>query len=122
METSSLDTGNWNWDGDTASWARFWVIIYPGTRWTDSGQDWGDATNPWGGAVATWGSLAITEEQTRTLRSLIADWKPAGTRCHTIIVATDTASFSPAAPEPNGTWSYWSNRLTTAIYLDGTTT
>ncbi len=122
VETSSLNTGNWNWDGDTASWARFWVVIYPGTRWIDSGQDWGDAANPWGGAAATWGSLTITEEQTRTMQSLIADWAPLHARCHTIIIATDAASFSPSAPEPDGTWGYWSNRLTTALYLDGTTT
>ena len=120
VETSSLNTGNWNWDAEAStSWARFWVIIYPGTRWVDAGQDWGDASNAWGDAVATWGSTTITEEHTRTLQALIADWKPAGTRCHSIILALDPASFSPSAPEPDGTWHYWSNRLTTALYLDG---
>lgn len=123
VETSSLATGNWNWDGEpSTSWARFWVIIYPGTRWTITGQDWGDATNPWGGAAATWGSSTITDVQTKTLRALVADWKPAGTRCHTIVLAFDPASFDPTTPEPNGTWHHWGNRLSTALYLDGTTT
>jgi hypothetical protein len=119
VETSSLDTGNWAWDGDGDKWARFWIIVYPGTRWTITGQDWGDAANPWGGAVATWGSSTITEAQTRTLQSIAAEWKPAGTRCHSIILAFNPATFDPSAPEPNGTWQYWANRLSSALYLDG---
>lgn len=119
VETSSLNTGNWNWDGDTSSWARFWVIIYPGTRWVDTTQDWGDASNPWGNGVATWGSATITEAQTRTLQAIIAEWSPLHAKCHSIILAFNPASFSPAAPEPNGTWTQWANRLTTALYLDG---
>lgn len=118
VETSSLNTGNWNWDGDTDSWARFWVIIYPGTRWIDTSQAWGSA-GTWGNATTTWGSSTITEEQTRTLQAIVADWKPGGTRCHSIILALDPASFNPASPEPNGTWAHWANRLTTALYLDG---
>lgn len=118
VETSSLNTGNWNWDGDTASWSRFWVVIYPGTRWIDTGDDWGDVIE-WGDGATTWGSTGITEAQTRTLQAIVADWKPAGTRCHTIILALNSATFSPSAPEPDGTWGYWSNRLTSALYLDG---
>ncbi len=118
VETSSLDTGNWDWDGDTARWSRFWVIIYPGTRWIDTAQTWGGA-GTWGGATATWGSSTITEEHTRTLRTIVDDWKPGGTRCHTVILALDPASFDPSTPEPDGTWVYWANRLTTALYLDG---
>ncbi len=127
-ETASLNTGNWNWDGDADSWARFWVIIYPGTRWPSSGQTWGSA-GTWGNATSTWGSTTITAEQVVTLRSIVADWKPAGTSCEKIIIALDPASFSPSAPEPDGLWakSYKyvggiavPSRLTTAIYLDGT--
>ncbi len=128
VESSSLATGNWNWDGDTASWARFWVIIYPGTRWGSNGGTWGDYGD-WGDATGTWGSTTITEEQTRTLQVLVADWKPAGTRCQNIIIARDPASFNPAAPEPDGSWGrpykYTGGvavaaRLATALYLDGT--
>ncbi len=118
VETASLATGNWNWDGNTAAWSRFWVIIYPGTLWTSTGDTWGD-DGEWGDADSTWGGTTITEEQTRTLQAIVADWKPAGTKCETIILALDSASFSPAAPEPDGTWNYWGNRLTTARYLDG---
>lgn len=119
VETSSLNTGNWNWDGATTRWFRFWVIIYPGTLWTSTSQVWGTA-GTWGNATSTWGSTTATAEQTRTLRALVDEWKPGGTRCHTIILALNPASFNPASPEPNGTWGYWGNRLTTARYLDGT--
>lgn len=118
-ETSLLKQRNWNWDGNTSAWARFWVIVYPGTRWVATGDKWGSA-GAWGLGSRTWGSLSITSDQTRTMRAIVADEKPAGTYCHSIIIATSTSLFSPASPEPNGTWQYWKNRLTTAIYLDGT--
>ena len=120
VETAILNTGNWNWDGDANAWARFWVIIYPGTRWSDTAQAWGDGVAKWGVAPYTWGSSTITEAQTRTLQALASEWSPLHASCETLILAFDPASFSPASPEPNGTWRQWKNRLTTALYLDGT--
>ncbi len=126
-QTAHLKTGLWNWDGDTARWSRFWVVIYPGTLWPATAQTWGTA-GKWGAATSTWGSTKITEEQTRTLQALVTDWKPAGTRCQNIILALDPASFDPSAPEPDGLWGNWSkvvggvrvaSRLATARYLDG---
>lgn len=124
-----LNTGNWNWDGPIGPrWSRFWVIIYPNGLWLPYPFDWGDAGGQnWGGSEYTWGSTA-TAEQVNTLRSIVADWKPAGTRCVNIILAFDPASFSPLAPEPDGLWGHWSknvagvqvpSRLATARYLDG---
>jgi hypothetical protein len=64
----------------------------------------------------------------RALQSIVADWKPAGTRCVNIILAFDPASFNPASPEPDGNWGKWTkkvagvavpSRLATARYLDG---
>lgn len=121
VETSSLDTGNWNWDGDTASWARFWVIIYPSTLWTAE-STWGSGA--WGDTTGTWGCTA-TPEQATTLRSIIADWKPGGTNGN-IILAFDVASFDETTPEPDGTWGKWyeysagtavASRLSTARYF-----
>lgn len=125
VETSSLGTGNWNWDGNTAAWSRFWIIIYPGTLWTD-GTAWG-APGAWGAVGRTWGST-ITGEQVSTLRAIVADWKPAGTVCPNIILAMDPASFNPASPEPDGKWgkpykysgaTAIASRLSTARYLEG---
>lgn len=128
-QAMSLATGNWLWDTTAASpqWARFWVIIYPtaaGLPWT-VGPRWGDADAIYS-ASRTWGTSA-TPEQVAAVRSIVREWKPAGTRCESIIIAFDPASFDPAAPEPDGTWSLWSkgdprvkNRLDTARYWKGT--
>jgi hypothetical protein len=119
----SLTLGtSWDWDGDAAQWARFWVIIYPDGLWTAEGS-WGSGT--WGDGDL-WGAT-ITADDVATLRALVADWKPAGTTCVYIILALDAASFDPTAPEPDGTWSDWSaaasprapSRLSTARFING---
>ena len=131
-ESYLLDQGNWNWDGEPATkWSRFWVIIYPGTRWTMT-PAWGSVGTAWGAGTMSWGSTA-TSGEVRTVRSLVADWKPAGTRCVSIIVAFDPLSFDPTASlgspgMPDGTWGSPSknvggvqvpSRLETAIYWQG---
>lgn len=100
-ESASLNTGDWDWDGDTARWSRFWVIIYAGSLWAaedtwGSGGTWGDD------ATGTLG-CTVTPQQASGLRSLVSEWKPAGTRGE-IILAFDPASFDPSAPEPDGSW------------------
>ncbi|HXG69982.1 MAG TPA: hypothetical protein VNJ04_05135 [Gemmatimonadaceae bacterium] len=102
VETSSLNTGTWNWEGDLTKWSRFWVIIYPGTRWVAE-STWG--TSLWGDTSGTWGSTAA-QEHVASMRTIVADWKPAGTRGD-IILALDPATFSPTAPEPDGNWGKW---------------
>ena len=131
VETYTLNTGNWNWDSTVPSspqWARFWVIIYPGTRWSHS-ANWGSG-QLWGDTEKTWGTTA-TPSEVAGVRGIVADWKPAGTRCQNIIIAFDPASFNPASPEPDGTWGkphkvvagvHVPSRLTTADYWDGTRT
>ena len=131
VETYTLNTGNWNWDSTVPSspqWARFWVIIYPGTRWSHS-ANWGSG-QLWGDTERTWGTTA-TPSEVAGVRGIVADWKPAGTRCQNIIIAFDPASFNPASPEPDGTWGkpskvvagvHVATRLATANYWDGTRT
>lgn len=129
QEQVTLKAGNWNWDGAAASrWSRFWVIIYPNGLWLPSPYNWGDASGPdWGESLDTIGSTAKPDE-VDTIRSIVADWKPAGTKCVNIIVAFDAASFDPLSPEPNGLWGRNSKnvggvqvpaRLSTARYWDG---
>lgn len=137
-ESYELEKLNWNWDhpeysgrtgwaeSSAGPWARFWVIIYPNGLWTQS-TEWGGTGTEWGAGSGSWGSSA-TAEEVQLVRAIVADWKPANTYCHTIIVAFDPDSFNPAAPEPDGYWRTWSkvvggvrvpSRLTTAIYWDG---
>lgn len=131
-ESMLLAQGNWNWDqaAPAEAWSRFWVILYPNGLWTAGDSMWGaPATQAWGetGPLSTWGSTMMPENAT-SLRFLVSDWKPAGTRCVNIILAFDPLSFNPAAPEPDGLWRRWSKtvggvqvpaRLATARYLDG---
>lgn len=133
-ETSTLDQQNWDWDGTLIGerWSRFWVIVYPNGLWTANSANWGATTfgaSGWGDSTETWG-LTAPNTQVTTMRGIVADWMPAGTRCINIIVALDPNSFDPTAPEPDGLWEHWSKtvagvqvpaRLSTARYLDGVT-
>jgi hypothetical protein len=127
-ETAVLQ-GTWNWDGATARWSRFWVVIYPSALWSISTATWGDAATPdWNPNAGQWG-VDIPREHIRSVQAIVADWKPAGTRCVHIIVAFDPTSFDPASPEPDGTWGGWGKDVggvrvparltTTARYLNG---
>jgi len=132
--SSSLDTGNWNWDGGSLSeWARFWVIIYPanGTMpWAPSGN-WGDAglygDGLFGHSDLTIGTTATTS-QVAAVRQIIRDWSPRHAVCEWIIIAFDETTFTPAgSTDPAGAWGTWSNhtggpvRLASARYWKGPT-
>jgi len=130
--------GPWDWDGNAALWARFWVIIYcpyvdgvldPDAPWGrdgtwNDGELWGDDPS------ASWGSTA-TIEQVQGVRAIIEDWKPAASVCKNVIISFDRTAFDPAdssPPLPDGTWGHWSinaagiqvpSRNEDAIYWDG---
>ncbi len=117
----------WDWDGQPDRWSRFWVIIYPTGIWTVNSDQYADPGNVYAPNDKQWG-VVMPREHIAFVRSIINDWKPAGTRCSNIIVAFDPASFDPTAPEPDGTWGSWGKevagervpaRLSTARYLKG---
>ena len=129
-----LDQGNWDWDGAAASqWSRFWVILYPPTSlWLQDDPAIGDA-DLWAGEIGragyTIGSTA-TRDEVDGVRTLVRQWKPAGTLCLWIILAFAPTSFDPTAgapPNPDGDWGIWHERvdpavpvrLGTASYWDG---
>lgn len=128
----SINQANWDWDSAPDAltrWSRFWVVIYPNGLWT-RGSKYGDG-HKWGDG-RTWGSTASTSD-VASIRGIVADWKPAGTRCVNVILAFDNTSFNPATTRdgaglPNGTWGKWGKvvggvyvpvRLSTACYWDG---
>lgn len=126
-------TSAWNWDGNTARWSRYWLILYPpNTLWqpTDqwgAGDNWGNNTfgNP--DTQVTWGSTAHRDEVDQ-IRTLVAEWQAPHSRCQNIIVAWNDSVFDPAQtapPLPDGTWhnyakivagSYVRSRDPSAIY------
>lgn len=129
-----INEANWDWDGDPYAlfkWSRFWVIIYPNGLWVP-GTKWGDVGAVYGTPGRTWGSTA-TSDQVASIKSIIAERKPAGTRCVNIILAFDNSTFSPTALRdgtglPDGHWGHWSKvsgaeyvpaRLSTARFWDG---
>lgn len=123
---------HWNWDGSTADWSRYWLILYPNGLWTHTGA-WGAGAN-WGPTTfgnPTWGSSA-TREQVQSIQAIVEDMRGPHSTCVNIIIAFDNASFDPtdtAPPLPDGTWgnAYTitaghavPSRLSTAIYWQGT--
>lgn len=109
-------TDDWEWDNQPGSnWSRFWVIIYP----VGGTDPW--ATQLWGQGT-TFGTTA-TVDQVSSVRSIIADWKPAGTTCDEIIIAFDDASLVPGITLGNN-YIPWhlgnvSSRLQSARYWFG---
>lgn len=127
--STNMDTSNWDWDGRSASfWSRFWVIIYPvngsqpwapASGWGDS-ELWDDGTGGgvWGHSSLTIGTTA-TRDQAASVWSIIREWKPAGTKCEWVIVAFDSATFTPdGATNPAGAWAHWSNGAGQPVRLD----
>lgn len=117
---------NWNWDGLTARWWRWWAIVYSSAGPWETEGTWSDGSTSWGDG-GTWGTTATTAE-VETLRAILAQWRSAHALPQWIVVAFDPDSFDPTAPEPDGTWGTWSvddggirrpSRLGSARYIDG---
>jgi hypothetical protein len=100
---------DWNWDGDTANWSRFWPVIH-GHPWVASNRVLGDGSLLDG----TWtlGSNA-TSHEVEDIRSIIRRLRPAHVICPAIIVVMDESVWTPT---PDGTWNIPTNRNTGAIY------
>lgn len=105
------DTSNWDWDGNTADWARFWVVLlgHPFVVWT-----YGES-HTWDGGQ-TWDSTA-TEADFAFLRAVVHKWKPAHVRCQSIIIVFDEAGWE--ANQPDGTWGDPTARFADAVYIPG---
>lgn len=127
---------NWQWDGvaNPPNWGRFWIIVYP--RWLPEPavfEPWG-LPPPLDGELFfdgswVWGTDADPEE-VETLRKIIEDEKPAGTRQEWIVYyffnddGVDPDAFNPLGPAPDGTWYQWGigepydlNRTIEAAYI-----
>ena len=95
----------WDWDGDSANWSRFWVVI--------TGHDW--ELTQWGEGVwgeGVWGCDATIAEA-QTLIRLVRKWKPAHAVA-IIVVVFDLDAWD--SDQPDGTWGDPANRNTAALY------
>lgn len=112
----------WNWDGDSASWTRFWVVIYAPGLCTDEGT-WADTSSAktgegfWGDLPHTLGT-SLTTDQIETVRSVISRWNAAHAVCQNIIIAYSLDTYQGLAPA--GNYVRWSNRDPYCAYIDGT--
>jgi hypothetical protein len=83
---------NWDYDGRTAQWSRWWAIVYvPASfvsmRKYDDGCRWDDGT-VYDGVLA-----AVSAD----IVAMFLEWKAAHSRLQAVILATDPASFDPTA-------------------------
>jgi hypothetical protein len=104
---------NWNWDGQTTQWSRFWVIVYTDQLGLDAAEDWDDGQDWDGGSL--WGG-SLTFAQITDIVDGIREAKGAASILWGLILASDPASFDPTASVvvdptgwstlPNGKWGY----------------
>lgn len=96
---------NWDWDGDTSPFSRYWVILYvPTALWNGDGL-WGQGTGTWGDG-GVWG-LNATHEQGKSIVAIIKEWNPPHAQCAGILITWDNFSFDPTGSGsgfPDGTW------------------
>jgi hypothetical protein len=110
-----VENDDWDWDGNTGAWARFWVVLtgHPFTH--EAGIEYDDGSlyddgHPWDGLGANTTHLA-------DIRQIIRQWKPAHTWCSHIIVVTDPGTW--AVEQPDGTWGDPTQRSGAAVYWNG---
>ena len=83
---------NWDYDGQTYKWSRFWVILYvPSSIFALARYD--DGTLYDGGAVYDGMIIQIA----RDIAGMILESKSGHSRLQAYILATDPASFDPTA-------------------------
>lgn len=113
-----VSTVSWNWDGSTAQWSRFWVLIYNdvlGVTGTDLEvlRTATDVLEP----TRFVGSDATIDFS--KLRSIMEDFRDPHTHCVHIMPILDDTNFW--ASPPSGNWDRWENRSNYALYWEGTT-
>lgn len=102
----TLPAKNWDWDGKSNLWARFWIVLYASDYgWTEEGT-WGDGT-VWGDDGHGIGST-VPWRVVQDVRGIISEWKSAHSVCVNVILSFDDTAFDPSGPPgpplPDGTW------------------
>ncbi len=84
---------NWNYDGQTSKWSRFWWITYlPASLGHLFHYDDGTLYD----TIGFYDALTLTQVA-QDLIAMAREWKSAHSRLQAYILATDPASFNPSA-------------------------
>jgi hypothetical protein len=112
--TLSFGMIEWNWDGNTSLFSRFWVLIWvPPALWQNDGT-FGDSGLVGDGGVL--GSTALPEV-VAGVRHIVKEQASLNARhMHTILIFDDTAW---QAQQPNGHWDLFGSRNPSASYWAG---
>ena len=100
----------WNWDGDSASWSRFWLVC-----WTlpevPSIQPWPALLGAWGNSLQpgrgyTLGQQGVTPDDIAALQRLFTApaWKPAGTFSDFAVIVIEDHHTGVTPIAPAGAW------------------
>ena len=116
----------WNWDSTSnpersGFWSELWIIVYP-TQWAIAPGSWGDG-EAWGAGDGFGLGHQVSRVEVDAIRSIVDQWKMAGSYVRAIVWTSDPTLFDPATPAslPAGTWGQWDSggrNLTTCRYWE----
>lgn len=109
---------DWNWDGLTTLWARFYTILYPATvspapfalRGTFDDVDALNRTWDEWEALDQMFDTDATVAQVTTIQSLVNSYRGGHNVSDWILLTFDNTKFQPgvSSGKPDGTWGNWS--------------
>lgn len=119
--TVTIGSMSWNWDGNSSLPARFWLILYEPSFWTDDGTFADDGYVGDGGVLGIGpinDVLAGTVYGTvQGIANVIKSQGSGNIRHMGTIVVWNETTWN--AQQPNGTWDVMSHRNPNAAYLAG---
>jgi hypothetical protein len=114
FEVHKAEPSNWDWDGQTTRWSRWWAIIYyeAALPWLEPAE-WNDGTEYGDGTLWDGGPTA---EQIRDIVAGLKEAQGTHSALWGVIVTRDPASFDPTATAtvhadgwsslPIGNWAF----------------
>lgn len=119
LVTKSVQTpSDWNWDGLTAYFARFYTIIYPASvspapfalRGTFDNVDALNRTWDEWESLGQMFDTTATASQVAGIQAIANGWKGEHNVSHWMLITFDNTKFQPGvvSGKPDGTWGNWS--------------
>jgi hypothetical protein len=124
-----MSPSNWDYDGRTSAWSRFWVLIYDtgypsgNPRWSSEASTYDTAGLAYDGGTSYGG---VSSAQAQDIVRLFLTWKSAHSRLAAVILVRPVVNASDAYVEPanaanytvapvtdHPAWGNWGTDLTT---------